>query len=181
MQGLEISGSWFWGASACTCCLYEKPTRSGLTVNHCALPAHAQQSLPEIQMLFLLRTCLGQNVLPLRAKGTQKASPSPSRGLRASELLPPCHLCLCSALCSTGGEKRWNKMAQNWVAGQQLGTDQLGWGRGNKARDGADGSKTGWEQGRMTGFQGDRRMQRKDKFRDEAEGDSLLHTEQKVF
>lgn len=33
----------------------------------------------------------------------------------------------------------------------------------------------------MTGFQGDRRMQRKDKFRDEAEGDSLLHTEQKVF
>lgn len=57
----------------------------------------------------------------------------------------------------------------------------MGWGRGNKARDGADGSKIGWEQGRMTGFQGDRRMQRKDKFRDEAEGDSLLHTEQKVF
>lgn len=110
MQGLEISGGWSLGASVCTCWPYENPATSDLAVNHCSLLAHAQQSLSEIQMLSVLKTCLVQSMLLPVAKGTQK-TPDTSRRQRdgcpplSHPHNPPCNLCLDSALNSTGGEK----------------------------------------------------------------------------
>ena len=115
------------GASARTFWPYENPARSDLAVNHCSLLAHAQQSLSEIQMLSLLKTCLVQSMLLPMAKGTQKA-PNTSRGQRAVRPRlshPPCHLCLDSALKSAGGEKEEKNNGSEEEL-QHLGTGRVG-------------------------------------------------------